>query len=411
MQSSVVDVETIRNDFPIFKIKFNGKYLAYLDNAATSQKPKQVINALVEFYEMYNSNIHRGVYRISEKATEEYEKSREATAKFIGCQDPSQVIFTRNTTESINLVAYTWGYKNIRKGSKIVLTMLEHHSNMVPWQELAREKGAEIQYVSIKEDGTLDMSSFDEKIKDADLFAFTHVSNVLGTINDAKKLISRAHKEGAIVLLDGAQSAPHMPVNVSELDCDFFAFSAHKMLGPTGVGILYGKRELLEQMPPFIMGGDMISEVHIEGAKWNELPWKFEGGTSNIADVIAFKEAIRYLEKVGMNSVRVHEESLTRYALERLDRVKGVKIFGPRDISVRGGVIPFVMENVHPHDVAAILDSEAIAVRSGNHCAQPLHESFDLDATTRASFYIYNTEEDVDRLVKGLEKVRRLMIK
>lgn len=411
MQSSIVDAETIRNDFPIFKIKFNGKSLAYLDNAATSQKPKQVINALVEFYEMYNSNIHRGVYSISEKATEAYENSREATAKFIGCQDPSQVIFTRNTTESINLVAYTWGSKNIRKGSKIVLTMLEHHSNMVPWQELAREKGAEIQYVDIMEDGKLDMASFDEKVRDADLFAFTHVSNVLGTINDAKKLILRAHKEGAIVLLDGAQSAPHMPVNVSELDCDFFAFSAHKMLGPTGVGILYGRRKLLEEMPPFIMGGDMISEVHIEGAKWNELPWKFEGGTSNIADVIAFREAIMYLERIGMNNVRVHEENLTKYALDRLDRVKGVKIYGPRDTSVRGGVIPFVMENVHPHDVAAILDSEAVAVRSGNHCAQPLHESFDLDATTRASFYIYNTEEDVDRLVKGLEKVRRLMVK
>jgi len=281
----------------------------------------------------------------------------------------------------------------------------------VPWQELAREKGAEIQYVGIMEDGTLDMASFDEKVRDADLFAFTHVSNVLGTINDAKNLISRAHKEGAIVLLDGAQSAPHMPVNVSELDCDFFAFSAHKMLGPTGVGILYGRRKLLEEMPPFIMGGDMISEVHIEGAKWNELPWKFEGGTSNIADVIAFREAIMYLERIGMNNVRVHEENLTKYALDRLDRVKGVKIYGPRDTSVRGGVIPFVMENVHPHDVAAILDGEAVAVRSGNHCAQPLHESFDLDATTRASFYIYNTEEDVDRLVKGLEKVRRLMVK
>jgi len=411
MQSSLLDVETIRNDFPIFKVKFNGKSIAYLDNAATSQKPKQVINALVEFYETYNSNIHRGIYKISEKATDAYEKSREATARFIGCHDPSQVIFTRNTTESINLVAYTWGNKHIRKGSKIVLTMLEHHSNMVPWQELARQKGAEIEYVDIKEDGTLDMESFDDKIRNADLFAFTHVSNVLGTINDAKKLILRAHKEGAVVLLDGAQSAPHMPVNVTELDCDFFAFSAHKMLGPTGVGVLYGKKELLDQMPPFIMGGDMISEVHIQGAKWNELPWKFEGGTSNIADVIAFREAIRYLERIGINNVRGHEENLTRYALERLDRVKEIRVYGPRNISVRGGVIPFVMEKVHPHDVAAILDSEAIAVRSGNHCAQPLHENFDLDATTRASFYIYNTEEDVDRLVKGLEKVRRLMIK
>ncbi|MEM0117125.1 MAG: cysteine desulfurase [Conexivisphaerales archaeon] len=411
MQSAALDVEAIRNDFPIFKVKFNGKSLAYLDNAATSQKPIQVIDALREFYEKYNSNIHRGVYKISEKATEAYESSREATANFIGSHHPSQVIFTRNTTESINLVAYTWGRTRIRKGSKIVLTMLEHHSNLVPWQELAREKDAKIEYVDIKEDGTLDMSSFEEKIKDADFFAFTHVSNVLGTINDAKELIRRAHKEGAIVLLDGAQSVPHMPVNVIDLDCDFFAFSAHKMLGPTGVGVLYGKKDLLEEMPPFIMGGDMISEVHLQGARWNELPWKFEGGTSNIGDVIAFREAIRYLERIGMGCVREHEKKLTKYALEELSRVKQLRVFGPRDVSIRGGVIPFVIDGVHPHDAAAILDTEAIAVRSGNHCAQPLHENLDLDATTRASFYIYNTEEEVDRLVNGLEKVKRLMLR
>lgn len=411
MQSSLLDASAIREDFPIFKLTYNGKRLAYLDNAATSQKPRQVIDALVEYYEQYNSNIHRGIYKIAEIATERYERTRDMVCQFIGCKDASQLIFTRNTTESINLVAYTWGRSQIRKGDKIILTMLEHHSNIVPWQQLAKEKGAKIEFVKLRDDGMLDMNDFEEKIEGARLLAFTHASNVLGTFTEAKKMISRAHSEGAKVLLDGAQSAPHMPVNVSELDCDFFAFSAHKMLGPTGVGVLFGKKELLEEMPPFVTGGDMISEVHKTGAKWNELPWKFEAGTSNIGDVIAFGEAIRYLTKIGMNRVRSHEEKLTKYALEEMSLLRDVIIYGPLDPSLRGGVIPFVVVGVHPHDVAAILDKEAIAVRSGNHCAQPLHEDLELDATTRASFYIYNDEEEVDRLVQGIKKVRRVLAK
>src|SRR5579885_1031899 len=410
----MINIENIRNDFPILKRKVHkDKALVYFDNAATTQKPIQVINSISNYYLNYNSNIHRAVHELAEEATAAYESTRDKVAKFINAKNREEIVFVRGTTEAINLVAYTWGRQNVGKDDIIITTEYEHHSNIVPWQLLTKEKGARLEYIGVDDNGELILDQLDKYLETGKvkLVAFSQMSNVLGTITDSEEIVRKCKKKGVRVLVDGAQSVPHMKVDLQKLDCDFFAFSAHKMLGPTGVGVLYGKRELLEQMPPFIMGGDMISEVHIEGAKWNELPWKFEGGTSNIADVIAFKEAIRYLEKVGMNSVRVHEESLTRYALERLDRVKGVKIFGPRDISVRGGVIPFVMENVHPHDVAAILDSEAIAVRSGNHCAQPLHESFDLDATTRASFYIYNTEEDVDRLVKGLEKVRRLMIK
>jgi cysteine desulfurase/selenocysteine lyase len=409
LQSTVLDVATIRSDFPIFDCMFKGKPLAYLDNAATSQKPRQVIRALTYFYENYNANIHRGIYSISERATEAYENTRAMTAAFIGGVDPSQVIFTRNATESLNLVARSWGGTEIKRGDKIVLTMLEHHSNIVPWQMLAKEKGASVEYVNLKGDFTLDMDDFEAKVSGAKLLAVTHVSNVVGTVNPVKEMARRAHSEGAAVVVDGAQSCPHMKVNVKDMDCDFFAFSSHKMLGPTGVGILYGKRDLLEKMQPFLTGGDMISEVHTTGASWNELPWKFEAGTSNIADVIAFSEAIRYLQNVGMDKVTEHEKMLTSYALSELSKLEGVRLYGPDDVRIRGGAISFTLEGVHPHDLAAVLDGEGVAIRSGNHCAQPLHESLSLDATARASVYLYNIEEDIDRLVSGIKKASELM--
>jgi cysteine desulfurase/selenocysteine lyase len=331
------------------------------------------------------------------------------TAAFIGGVDPSQVIFTRNATESLNLVARSWGGTEIKRGDKIVLTMLEHHSNIVPWQMLAKEKGASVEYVNLKGDFTLDMDDFEAKVSGAKLLAVTHVSNVVGTVNPVKEMARRAHSEGAAVVVDGAQSCPHMKVNVKDMDCDFFAFSSHKMLGPTGVGILYGKRDLLEKMQPFLTGGDMISEVHTTGASWNELPWKFEAGTSNIADVIAFSEAIRYLQNVGMDKVTEHEKMLTSYALSELSKLEGVRLYGPDDVRIRGGAISFTLEGVHPHDLAAVLDGEGVAIRSGNHCAQPLHESLSLDATARASVYLYNIEEDIDRLVSGIKKASELM--
>jgi cysteine desulfurase/selenocysteine lyase len=348
---------------------------------------------------------------VAEEATEAYERTRKVVADFVGVGDESQVIFTRNTTESINLIAMSWGRSTIKKGDKILLTMLEHHSNIVPWQMLAKEVGAKLEYASLKEDGTLDLDDFREKVKGARLFSFAHVSNVLGTINPAKYLIDIAKSEGATVVVDGAQSCPHMRVNIGELGCDFYAFSAHKMLGPTGVGVLYGKRNILEEMPPFMTGGDMISQVHRESASWNILPWKYEAGTSNIADVAAFSEAIKYLSTVGMERIMRHEEELTRHCLEALGELPGITIYGSKDVRVRSGIVPFNIVGIHPHDVASILSSEGVAVRSGNHCAQPLHESLSLDATVRASFYLYNSVDDIDRLVDGVKKAIRVMAK
>ncbi|MEM0286642.1 MAG: cysteine desulfurase [Nitrososphaerota archaeon] len=411
METVAFNVEELRNDFPILSKKFNGKTLAYLDNAATSQKPRQVIKAICDFYEGYNANIHRGVYEIEEKATMKYERTREATSRFIGAESAEQIIFTRNTTESINLVAKTWGASNIRKGDKIVVSLLEHHSNVVPWQVLAKEKGALLEYINLKEDSTIDLDDFKEKIAGAKLLAITQASNVLGTLVPVKQMTSIAHQEGCTVLVDGAQSAPHMPVSMTDIGCDFFAFSSHKMLGPTGVGVLYGKREILDAMPPYNLGGDMISEVHKWDVTWNELPWKFEAGTSNIADVIAYYHAIEYLQRLGMERVREHEKSLTKYALKRLSEIKGLRYYGPDDIEMRGGIISFTLGDVHPHDIASILSREAIAIRSGYHCAQPLHEELSLGGTARASFYIYNTEEEVDRLAEALNEVRKVFAK
>jgi len=403
-----IDIEKIRQDFPIFEKGFRGKPLIYFDNAATSQRPKQVIDAMNDYFQRYNATIHRCVYKMGEEATNAYEEAREKVAKFINA-NPEEIIFVRNATEAINLVAYSWGRSNIREGDKILLTMMEHHSNIVPWQLLAKEKKAHLEFVDIDGEGLLKMDDFEKFMNEGIKFmGLIHASNVLGTINPVKEMVNYAHKKGAIVLVDAAQSVPHMPVDVHEIGCDFLAFSGHKMLGPTGIGVLYGKRELLEGMDPFLGGGDMIREVHLEGASWDDLPWKFEAGTSNVSGTIGLGAAVDYLNKIGMKNVREHEKELTKYALDEMMKIKGMRIYGPKDVNVRGGVISFNLGDIHPHDLASILDDEGIAVRAGHHCAQPLMERLGVNGTTRASFYIYNTESEVDSLVKALEKARKV---
>jgi cysteine desulfurase/selenocysteine lyase len=407
-----LDVYKIKQDFPILKRKLkNGKKLIYLDNAATTQKPKQVIDAICKYYSEYNSNIHRAVYQIAEEATEEYEKTRANIQRFINARYPEEIIFTRNTTESINLIAYTWGKKNIRNGNKIILTEYEHHSNIVPWQMLSKEKGAKINYTDTDENGYLNLESFSKFLGDGGetkLVSLSHMSNVLGTIYPAKEIIKMAHEKKVPVVLDGAQSVPHLHTDVQDLDCDFLAFSAHKMLGPTGVGILYVKKEILEHMPPFITGGDMIKEVHKDNTVFNELPYRFEGGTPNIADVIGFNAAIEYLKRVGMENVRDHEIDLIKYLYNSIKDIKGIKIYGPERVIDRGGLVTFNMEGIHPHDCATILNDFGIAIRSGHHCAQVLMEKLDIIASSRASIYIYNTKEEIDIFVDALNHVRRV---
>ena len=404
-----LDTLRIREDFPILRRQVNGKQLIYFDNAATSQKPNSVIQAIDNYYLEHNANIHRGIHKLAEEATLAYEEAREKIAKFINARHTEEVVFVRNTTEAINLVANTWGRANVSKGHRIVLTIMEHHSNIVPWQLLAREKNAEIKFIKIDENGQLREdeihSLIDEQTK---LVGVTHASNVLGTINQVKELTKTAHKFGAKVLVDAAQSAPHMRVDARDIDADFLAFSAHKMLGPTGIGVLYGKRELLEAMPPFLGGGEMIKEVHTTGSSWKELPYKFEAGTPNIADAIAFKAAIDYLNRIGMQNIHNHERQITSYALERMSGVTGLTIYGPKSADERVGVVSFNLGDIHAHDLASILDEEGVAVRSGHHCAQPLMEYLDVPATARASFYIYNTKEEVDTFINALEKARKL---
>ncbi|MDP8907209.1 MAG: cysteine desulfurase [Thermoproteota archaeon] len=409
---ALLDVYKIKQDFPILKRKLrNGKKLIYLDNAATTQKPKQVIDAICKYYSEYNSNIHRAVYQIAEEATEEYEKTRANIQRFINARYPEEIIFTRNTTESINLIAYTWGEKNIRKGNKIILTEYEHHSNIVPWQMLSNEKGAKINYTDTDENGYLNLESFSKFLEDEEetkLVSLSHMSNVLGTVYPAKEIIKMAHEKKVPVVIDGAQSVPHLRTDVQDLDCDFLAFSAHKMLGPTGVGILYVKKEILEHMPPFITGGDMIKEVHKENTVFNELPYKFEGGTPNIADVIGFNAALEYLKRIGMENVRDHEIELIKYLYNSIKDIKGIKIYGPERVIDRGGLVTFNMEGIHPHDCATILNDYGIAIRSGHHCAQVLMEKLDIIASSRASIYIYNTKEEIDIFVDALNHVRRI---
>lgn len=407
----MINIENIRNDFPILKRKVHKvKALVYLDNAATTQKPVQVINAISDYYLNYNSNIHRAVHELAEEATAAYESTRDKVAKFINAKNREEIVFVRGTTEAINLVAYTWGRQNVGKDDIVVTTEYEHHSNIVPWQLLTKEKGAKLEYVGVDDNGELILDQLDRYLETGrvKLMTFSQMSNVLGTITNSEEIIRRCKQKGVRVLVDGAQSVPHMKVDLQKLDCDFFAFSAHKMLGPTGVGVLWARRELLEAMIPFNGGGDMIREVHKYETSWNDLPYKFEAGTPNIADVIGFGAAIDYLEKIGMDKVREHEVELTRYALDKLSEVKGVKIYGPMDASRRGGVISFNLGDIHPHDLATIIDEDGIAIRSGHHCAQVLMERLDVSATSRASFYIYNTKDEVDAFVKSLYRAKEL---
>jgi cysteine desulfurase/selenocysteine lyase len=402
-----LDVARIRKDFPILERKVHGKPLVYFDNAATSQKPRQVIDALVRYYEEYNANIHRAVHTLGEEATAAYEATREKVAKFINAPSSECIVFTRNTTEAINLVAYTWANANIREGDEILLTEMEHHSNLVPWQRLAAEKGATVRYIPLTGQQTLALDGLETLFEaNTKLVAMPHVSNSLGTINPVERIAREARQRGVVFLVDGAQGAPHLPVDVQAIGADFYAFSSHKMLGPTGVGVLYARRELLEEMDPFLGGGEMIRKVTFEGATWNDLPWKFEAGTPNIADVIAFGAAIDYLAEVGMENVRQHEIEMTSYALDRLHQLNDITFYGPDDPAQRGGVVSFNFGEIHPHDIGQVLDQYGVAIRAGHHCTQPLMRSLGVSGTARASFYIYNTPEEVDVMVEALKAAR-----
>ena len=403
-----LDVWRLREDFPILSRMINGKPLVYLDNAATTQKPRSVIQSLVDYYENFNANVHRGVHTLSMEATDMTEAARRKVAAFINADEPETIIWTRNATEGMNLVAYGWGRANIEAGDEIVTTRMEHHSNLVPWQEIASERGAVIRFLPLAADGSLDLSDVDGIITDkTKLLTFTHVSNSLGTINPARYLTEKAHSVGAVVLVDGAQSVPHMPVDVQEIGCDFLSFSGHKMLGPTGIGALYGRRDLLEGMQPFLTGGEMVLQVTYESASWAGLPWKFEAGTPNIADSIGMGAAVDYLSSVGMDNVREHEKQITEYALDCFEEIEEVDVFGPGDPDLRGGVISFHASEVHPHDLGTYLDQQGIAVRTGHHCTMPLMTTLGVPATTRASFYVYNTEAEVDSLVDGVRGALR----
>lgn len=396
-----MNVKEIRALFPILHQEVNGHPLVYLDSAATSQKPLPVIEAVERYYKEYNANVHRGVHTLGTKATDAYEGAREKVARFLNAPDPAQIIFTRGTTSALNLVAWSYARAVLEPGDEIVLTPMEHHSNLIPWQQAAKATGATLKYVPLRPDGTIAVEDFAQTVTArTKIVAVTHVSNVLGTINPIKTFAAIAHEKGAVIVVDGAQSTPHMKVDVQDLDVDFYAFSGHKMCAPTGIGVLYGKRHLLEQMEPLEFGGEMIDTVELYDATWKELPWKFEGGTPIIAGAIGLAAAIDFLESIGLDAIRAHEERLARYALERLRDIDGVTVYGPEE---RAGLVTFNVEGVHPHDVATVLDSRGIAVRAGHHCAQPLMRWLGVTATTRASFYLYNTEEEIDKLADALQ--------
>ncbi len=408
-QTAALDLERIRADFPILQRQVNGRPLIYLDNAATTQKPRQVIDALVDFYTNTNANVHRGVHTLSVESTDLYEAARERVARFVGARSPEELVFVRNTTEAINLVAVCWGRANLKPGDEILASTLEHHSNLVPWQRVAQEMGARVRLIQLTPDGTVDLDDYRRLLSPKTrVVAIAHASNVLGTISNLPEIAEAAHRVGAIVVGDGAQSVPNVPTDVTALGVDFLAFSGHKMLAPTGIGGLWGRRELLEEMPPFLGGGGMIREVFEDHATWAPLPEKFDGGTPNVADSIAFGVAIDYLEALGMANVRAHEVDVAGYALERLASVPDVTVYGPRDPWMRTGVVSFNLEGVHPHDAGTVLDEAGIAVRAGHHCCQPLHRVLDVAATLRASFYIYNSRDEVDALVEALATARRL---
>jgi cysteine desulfurase/selenocysteine lyase len=406
---SMLDVKKIRTDFPILETEaYPGVPLVYLDSAASSQKPQVVIEAMSDYYRQYNANVHRGIHRLSEEATNAYEAAREKVARFIHAADPAEIIYVRNATEAFNLVAYSWGRRHIQAGDEILLTEMEHHANLVPWQILAEEKGAVLRFIPFLADGTLDLSNLESLLTGrTKLFSFTAVSNVFGTINPVKQLVAAGHAVGAVVMVDGAQAVPHTAVDVEDWGCDFMAFSSHKMCGPTGVGILYGKRPLLEAMPPFLGGGDMIRRVTLEKSTWNELPWKFEAGTPAIAEAIGLGTAVDYLTGIGMDAVHEYEQFITNYALEALSEIEGITLYGPA-ASQRAGVAAFSLAGLHPHDIAEILDKDGVAIRAGHHCAMPLHHKLHVNSTARASFYLHTTTAEVDKLVGSLNHARRL---
>ncbi|HEX8692571.1 MAG TPA: cysteine desulfurase [Longimicrobium sp.] len=404
-----LDVERIRADFPILDQEVNGKRLVYLDNAASTQKPRQVIEAVDRFYRRDNANVHRGVHELSHRATEAYEQARGKVARLMGIADEGELVWTRGTTEALNLIAYSWGLENVRAGDEILLSVLEHHSNLVPWQILAQRTGARLRFLDIDGQGRLDLAQVDDLLTErTKLVSVSHVSNALGTVNPVSEIAARAHAAGALMVVDGAQSAPHLPVDVPSLGADFYAFSGHKMCGPTGIGGLWGRRALLEAMPPFHGGGDMIDVVELERSTYAPLPMKFEAGTPHIAGAVGLGAAADYLGAVGRDAVMAHERHLMAYALERLAEVPDLAVHGPRDVAERSGVVSFSLADVHPHDIATILDQEGVAVRAGHHCCQPLMRRMCLPATARASFYLYTGADDVDRLVEGLHRARAL---
>jgi cysteine desulfurase/selenocysteine lyase len=407
---TALDPHRLRRDFPILSTTAHGRPLVYLDSASSSQKPQVVIDALDTYYREYNANVHRGIYEIGERATAAYEAARAQVARFINAPDAHEVVFTRNATEAINLVAYAWGRGAISRGDAIVLTEMEHHANLVPWQILVQEKDGDLEFIPITDDGLLRLDVYEVLLRlKPKLVAFTHVSNTLGTINPVREMVDAAHAAGALVLVDGAQAVPHVPVDVQALGADFYAFSGHKMLGPMGSGALWARRELLEAMPPFLAGGEMIREVHLRRSEWNEIPWKFEAGTPAVGDAIGLGVAAEYLMSIGMDAVRAHEHDLVAYAIETLSReLPTLALYGPLDPALRGGVIPFNVDGVHPHDVAQVLDRFGICVRAGHHCTMPLHERLDLAATARASFSVFTTRDDIDALAAGLREVERL---
>ncbi len=405
----------IREDFPILKRKINGHPLVYFDNAATSQKPIQVIEAVREFYEKHNANVHRAIHTISQEATELYERAHEEVAKFINARDMEEIIFVRGATEAINLIAYSYGLRNLGQGDEVLVSLMEHHSNIVPWEITSKIKGFKVRYIDVKSDGTLDYESLEQTISEkTKIVSITHVSNVTGVINDIKRIAKIAHEHGALLVVDGAQSVPHMPVDVKDLDADFLVFSGHKMLAPTGIGVLYGKIDLLKEMAPFQGGGEMIREVSFNptmgrcNISWNDLPWKFEAGTPDIGGGIGLMAAVRYLRGLGMDNVYCHECDLIGYALKRVQELRKIKIYGPLEITGKCGIIPFNMEGFDSHDVALFLDSYGIMIRSGYHCAQPLHQRLNVPSSARVSFYIYNTRDEIDRFIEVLKELEQL---
>ncbi|PSP56697.1 cysteine desulfurase [Halobacteriales archaeon QS_1_67_19] len=408
-QSDALDVERIREDFPVLQREFDGEQLVYLDNGATTQKPDQVIDAVSEYYRTYNANVHRGIHQLSQEASIAYEEAHDTVAEFVGADGRKEMVFTKNTTEAENLVAYAWGLNELGPGDEIVLTEMEHHASLVTWQQIGKQTGADVKYIPVTEDGYLDMEAAEELLTDdTEMVSVVHVSNTLGTVNPVSELADIAHDHDAYIFVDGAQAVPTRPVDVKAIGADFYAFSGHKMVGPTGIGGLYGKEEILEEMEPYLYGGDMIRKVTFEDATWNELPWKFEAGTPNIAQGIGFAEAVEYLEDIGMESVQRHEERLAEYALDRMAEFDDIEVYGPTEPTDRGGLVSFNLDGVHAHDLASIMNDHAVAIRAGDHCTQPLHDKLGVAASARASFYVYNSTDEVDALLEAVDSAREL---